>query len=513
MVAHAGFLWVILCMLLVSAPCLGIGDKPRPPSHSTSTIYVQPLVSWAVARRVSPQDLIGERRSSILPVCEAGGRNERRRSTSVFVTRRQTRHPVCVTVQGALSACLPNVDQDLGQRPPGIYIQPSAPLRILPTAKALKEEGTPELEGSYRHPRYLHFGMFTPPTTGTPSPAISTEPLAEQDNGTGHYQPQQVLSTVTLTITRVEDVVDFRVTAILEAKNCVPVGARIPFCGLTGLQQPLPPHQDLPATKKKVWSLFGIQLPWPFNCCQGPDDHEPPTTEVNLEPAPASTEGPAKMSSSSKSPGGQEVTKNPSGNSHAQEQQKLVLAEDEVSGYLPNSDPAKVTMFTNSPGNHVTKNSPEHIHVQEQQESSLVGETPPVTHKFALGYAEETVSSSLPPMHNQEFGDRDYVSDDDVNTEQHTLSRILNSSPAVEEYNPMSSQSTDSTSGDLPIVSIEGQDKDVSDYKDFPEGASFTDHDPSNKRDTVYYDEAGKLSYGPEPQDRVSFSSPSPRKP
>jgi hypothetical protein len=61
--------------------------------------------------------------------------------------------------------------------------------------------------------------------------------------------PETHYATQTLWVTRVLKVTDYRVTATLEAKNCVPVDLKVPFCQTPPPQKPphsvttTPPHQ------------------------------------------------------------------------------------------------------------------------------------------------------------------------------------------------------------------------------------------------------------------------------
>jgi hypothetical protein len=107
--------------------------------------------------------------------------------------------------------------------------------RIPPATSELtapqKAGQTPELESS-REDRYLEFRRQTP----APPATTTSDDTARLLN----LPPETHYATQTLWVTRVLKVTDYRVTATLEAKNCVPVDLKVPFCQAS--QPPKPPH-------------------------------------------------------------------------------------------------------------------------------------------------------------------------------------------------------------------------------------------------------------------------------
>jgi hypothetical protein len=105
-------------------------------------------------------------------------------------------------------------------------------------------EDTVELEPSHEG-RYLEFNRKTPEAPITDSADINARLL--------NLRPQTHIATHTVWVTKVQKVMDYRVTAILEAKNCVPSDLKIPFCQGSPSQKPplyvptKPPHR--PVTK------------------------------------------------------------------------------------------------------------------------------------------------------------------------------------------------------------------------------------------------------------------------
>jgi hypothetical protein len=124
-----------------------------------------------------------------------------------------------------------------------IQKQPSLVSRIPPATSQLaapqESEDTPELDPS-REGRYLEFRRETP----SPPAITSSDNTARLLN----LPPETYFATETLTVTRVLKVTDYRITATLEAKNCVPVDLKVPFCQTSPPQKPphsatTPPHQ------------------------------------------------------------------------------------------------------------------------------------------------------------------------------------------------------------------------------------------------------------------------------
>jgi hypothetical protein len=116
-----------------------------------------------------------------------------------------------------------------------IQKQKSLVYRIPPATSQLtvpqESEDVPELEPS-REGRYLEFRRETP----TPPATTSSDNTARLLN----LPPETHFVTQTLRVTRVLKVTDYRVTATLEAKNCVPVDLKVPFCQTSPPQKP--PH-------------------------------------------------------------------------------------------------------------------------------------------------------------------------------------------------------------------------------------------------------------------------------
>ena len=107
--------------------------------------------------------------------------------------------------------------------------------RIPPTTSQMttpqKAGQTPELESS-REGRYLEFRRQTP----APPATTTSDDTARLLN----LPPETQYATQTLWVTRVQKVTDYRVTATLEAKNCVPVDLKLPFCQAS--PPPNPPY-------------------------------------------------------------------------------------------------------------------------------------------------------------------------------------------------------------------------------------------------------------------------------
>jgi hypothetical protein len=112
------------------------------------------------------------------------------------------------------------------------------------TVTTLPHEGedTVELEPS-REDRYLEFRRKTPEAPTTDSADINARLL--------NLRPQTHIATHTVWVTKVQKVMDYRVTATLEAKNCVPSDLKIPFCqGPPSHKPPIyvptnPPHRPV----------------------------------------------------------------------------------------------------------------------------------------------------------------------------------------------------------------------------------------------------------------------------
>jgi hypothetical protein len=105
-----------------------------------------------------------------------------------------------------------------------IQKQRSLVCRVPPATSELtapqKAEQAPELESS-REGRYLEFRRQSsaPPAT-----------TADDDARLLSLAPETHYATQTVWVTRVQKVTDYSVTATLEAKNCVPVDLKMPFC-------------------------------------------------------------------------------------------------------------------------------------------------------------------------------------------------------------------------------------------------------------------------------------------
>jgi hypothetical protein len=108
----------------------------------------------------------------------------------------------------------------------------------------LGQEDIVELEPS-REGRYLEFRKTTPVAPTTDSADTNARLL--------NLKPETHIATQTVWVTKVQKVMDYRVTATLEARNCVPSDLKIPFCrGPPPHKPPLyvptkPPHR--PVTK------------------------------------------------------------------------------------------------------------------------------------------------------------------------------------------------------------------------------------------------------------------------
>ncbi|PSN41034.1 hypothetical protein C0J52_17733 [Blattella germanica] len=172
------------------------------------------------------------------------------------VTKLVTRHPVCMTVYGVKPPCLPvelhaghqhgpdcykreEIDYETGLDE-GLYIEPTASLNLIPTTYVQHDVDSPNLEEGdpldlepSREGRYLEFHRHTPTTS-----ASAEEVLEETDRLIKIHPPKTHTITQTLWVTKVQKVIDHRITATLEAKNCVPVDPKIPFC-----HPPHKPHQ------------------------------------------------------------------------------------------------------------------------------------------------------------------------------------------------------------------------------------------------------------------------------
>ncbi|KDR14247.1 mucin-2-like isoform X2 [Zootermopsis nevadensis] len=234
------------------------GDYVTTPPPHTVTVHLPSLPTLPALPALPPLPALPQLPSPLLPPRETITATK---TLYVEVTRRITRHPVCMTVYGVKPPCLP-VDLHSGHNaahepdcwkrdsPPeeeslwgddlqeGLYIEPTSVLRI-PSATAVpavpqKEEDTPELEPSHKA-RYLEFRRETPapPTT------------ASADNARLlNLSPETHTATRTLWVTKVQKVTDYRVTATLEAKNCVPSDLKLPFCQA-------PPHKPAHYTPTK----------------------------------------------------------------------------------------------------------------------------------------------------------------------------------------------------------------------------------------------------------------------
>ncbi|PNF42703.1 hypothetical protein B7P43_G14172 [Cryptotermes secundus] len=244
------------------------------------------------------------------------------------VTKRITRHPVCMTVYGVKPPCLP-ADLHIGHsvaggpdcwkrnespeeaslweddQQEGLYIEPTSVLRIpaATTGPTLPQGGedTVELEPS-REDRYLEFRRKTP--------EVPTTDSADNNGRLLHLRPQTHIATHTVWVTKVQKVTDYRVTATLEAKNCVPSDLKIPFCQRQPSQKPpiyvptKPPHRPVnrppyyPTTKP------------PHHVIVTPPPHstigQPPYVATNAEPGYKFT-GPADRKDDNKETDGEKL--------------------------------------------------------------------------------------------------------------------------------------------------------------------------------------------------------------
>ncbi|XP_054273804.1 uncharacterized protein LOC128993811 [Macrosteles quadrilineatus] len=120
----------------------------------------------------------------------------------------------------------------------GEYISESSPS---PSEPADPVDGVDELDsqGGNRDGRWVR---LTPPIKEEPGKLKDDQPTEEPApaENSGHtpldmvhhliHRPVIKYKTKTLWVTKVEKVLDTRVTATMEAKNCVPVNSHFPFC-------------------------------------------------------------------------------------------------------------------------------------------------------------------------------------------------------------------------------------------------------------------------------------------
>ncbi|XP_039301444.1 uncharacterized protein LOC111056733, partial [Nilaparvata lugens] len=208
----------------------------------------------------------------------------------VEVTSRVTKHPVCIEVEGVKPPCLSAPtkyhhgynyhDQGHGHghrsgsqhqytqeednfREGGqeLLINPSAtaavqlsePTRILggvtQSAPSPSEYTDVDSESDYgsRSGRYLQLHSATPTAPLASDADIRDAPDDSQGQGQGRIieqllnrQPEVHYATKTLWVTKVEKFIDYRVTATLEVKNCVPSEFKFPQC--QKIHHPPAPH-------------------------------------------------------------------------------------------------------------------------------------------------------------------------------------------------------------------------------------------------------------------------------
>ncbi|RZF48045.1 hypothetical protein LSTR_LSTR002111 [Laodelphax striatellus] len=204
----------------------------------------------------------------------------------VEVTSRVTKHPVCIEVQGVKPPCLAaptkyqhgynyhdsHRSQQQYAEEGGYFREGGQELPINPTAAVHNIEPTRILGGvsesapapseytgefedeSYdsRSGRYLQLHSATPT-----APLRSDADVQEAPEGEGRIieqllnrQPEVHYATKTLWVTKVEKFIDYRVTATLEVKNCVPSEFRFPQCQkIHHHPPPPPPHPHKPPHK------------------------------------------------------------------------------------------------------------------------------------------------------------------------------------------------------------------------------------------------------------------------
>jgi hypothetical protein len=132
-------------------------------------------------------------------------------------------------------------------------------------------EATVELEPS-REGRYLEFRRKTPEAPTTNSADIDARLL--------NLRPETHIATHTVWVTKLQKVMDYRVTATLEAKNCVPSDLKIPFC-----QGPLPtkpPHH--PVTRPPHYPTTTRPPHYPITTRPPPHITIRPPTHVTTKP-------------------------------------------------------------------------------------------------------------------------------------------------------------------------------------------------------------------------------------
>ncbi|KAL1130775.1 hypothetical protein AAG570_012016 [Ranatra chinensis] len=164
---------------------------------------------------------------------------------SLLTTKRVTKHPVCMTVYGVKPPCLDNQyyhDQlddylipDDHHHNHNHHIQPTAvpsPTLVQETRILGQVEDSEGSFNGHRDQRYL---------VSHPAPPPPKQGILEvaQDNGKvgsariiqGFLGTVTESATRTLWVTKVEKYMDYRVTATLVAKNCVPApNPVLPFC-------------------------------------------------------------------------------------------------------------------------------------------------------------------------------------------------------------------------------------------------------------------------------------------
>jgi hypothetical protein len=123
-----------------------------------------------------------------------------------------------------------------------------------------------ELEPSHMA-RYLEFRRETPVPPTTTS-ADNARLLS--------LPPETHTATHTLWVTKVQKVTDYRVTATLEAKNCVPSDLKLPFCQAPPPPPHKPPHYAPTKPPHHVAKppQYAVTNP-PYHITSKPPLHEP----------------------------------------------------------------------------------------------------------------------------------------------------------------------------------------------------------------------------------------------
>lgn len=156
----------------------------------------------------------------------------------IEVTRRLVVNPVCMTVNGKKPDCSPNAGLKSNDDEGLFYIESTVAPKI--GDFILNDEDEEDQIAMSRSARYLSFDS-TPEIAEVKSSIDDgiIEELSEDDEEVSvdemgrfifHKHPKKATSIHTVYVTRVQKVVDHKVTATLSVSNCVPANADIPLC-------------------------------------------------------------------------------------------------------------------------------------------------------------------------------------------------------------------------------------------------------------------------------------------